>query len=189
MSPNSRHRAPGRIPTHGCCQVEGRLVEQTQRIEHRTGTLLHTGCRYAGHRLDQTVHRSHDVRRGDAVQLEQLLRLATARDFANRQSCDDDAVLGHGGADRIAQTADAVMIFDRDDSVAGLHTGGDQRALIDRLHRVGVDDADVDPSACRCSCASSASNTVTPAATTVATSSVACWRKTFEPPIVKLSVG
>ena len=39
----------GKDTAHGYCQVEGRLVEQTRRIEHRTGTLLHTGCRHAGH--------------------------------------------------------------------------------------------------------------------------------------------
>ena len=86
-----------------------------------------------------------DVPGRDAVALEQLLGLAAARDLADGEPVDGKAGGDDRLADRVAQAAGRVVILDGDDPAAASPCAArDQRGGVDRLQRIGVDDADVD---------------------------------------------
>ena len=125
--------------------------------------------------------------RGDAESVEQLVRLPAAWNFPDREPVDGAAGASHGFGHCVANPAGRVMILDRDEVTARRTGGGDEPILVHRRNGIEIDHADRRcPPALSPSYAFSASKTVTPAPTTVATS-FPLWRSTFKPPIEKTS--
>lgn len=76
------------------------------------------------------------------------------------------AMLGKCGGDRFAETADDVVLFNRDDT-AGLLCGSNNKLFIERLDGMDIDDFNADAFFFQCIAALTASCTMRPVATTV----------------------
>src|SRR2546423_1734547 len=83
--------------------------------------------------FDLPFHCLNDRPGGDAEMINQLLGRAASRDFAHGQALDAKSLIPHGLADRVAEAALRVMIFDREEPPGGRAAGGDERIAIDRL--------------------------------------------------------